>query len=259
MRVDPLRKTTAAPFVYTLRRAAPTRVKPWHFLAGLALLLFLRALVYYQIGSAVNWVPNLRLGVIALSFRSDLFRLMILYSVLGFAVALGVFYLWLMFLSLVNGASGALDPLQKLAGTYLGRIDRWPWPIKLVVPLAVGGLAWLLLNPLLAQCRILPPPISAAQRLEQSVVIGLSMYLPWRYIAGASLVLYVLNSYVYLGNHPVWNFVGLTGRNTVAPLRWIPLRVGKVDFAPVLMGVLIFFATEMLERGLSAVYPHLPL
>ena len=40
---DPLSKTTPATLVGTLRRAAPTRVKRWHFLAALGALLVLRA------------------------------------------------------------------------------------------------------------------------------------------------------------------------------------------------------------------------
>ena len=55
----------------------------------------------------------------------------------------------------------------------------------------------------------------------------------WKYFIVGILLLHLLNSYVYFGNHPFWNFVNATARNLLYPLRWLPLRVGKVDFAAV--------------------------
>jgi len=73
------------------------------FFGRLAALLFFRALLYWQIGPAVNWTPNLRLGAIALSFRSDFFARCWCFSVQLRGDA-SVFYLWLLLLSIVNGA-----------------------------------------------------------------------------------------------------------------------------------------------------------
>src|SRR5258708_22850652 len=82
---DPTVKTSPASLAGTLRRAAPRRLQRWHFLIGLAVLLFFRALLYWQIGPAVNWTPTLRLGAIALSFRSDFFCRMLAFSLFSFA------------------------------------------------------------------------------------------------------------------------------------------------------------------------------
>src|SRR5436305_2141411 len=68
LKFDPLATTSAASLAGTLKRAAPRRVKRWHFAAALAAVLFFRAWLYWQIGSAVNWTPSLPLGAIALSF-----------------------------------------------------------------------------------------------------------------------------------------------------------------------------------------------
>ncbi|MCX6928148.1 MAG: hypothetical protein NT154_33800, partial [Verrucomicrobia bacterium] len=59
IRFDPLVKSTPATLVGTLRRAEPRRVKGWQLLAGLAALLFLRALLYRQIGPEAHWTPKL--------------------------------------------------------------------------------------------------------------------------------------------------------------------------------------------------------
>ncbi len=104
-RFDPLVKRTPATLIGTLRRAEPRRLRRWHLLAALGGLLLLRAGFYWQIGSALHpvWTGTLDLGVIPLSFRSDSFSRMVLYSIFSFALTLGVFYLWLLLLSILAG------------------------------------------------------------------------------------------------------------------------------------------------------------
>jgi hypothetical protein len=261
IRFDPLVKTTPATLAGTLRRAEPSRLKRWHLLAGLGVLLLLRAVLYWQIGSAVDWTPNFHLGGvdITIPFRSDSWWRMTLYSVLSFAGTLGVFYLWLLLLSLVNGPAADSDAWQRQVRAHLGRVDRWPWPVKLVLPLAVCCLCWYATSSILSRLDLIPPAVSGAHRLEQSAVVGLGSYLSWRYFIGGLLALHLVSSYVYLGGQPVWGFITLTGRNLVRPLGWVPIRVGKLDFAPLAAIGLVFFAGELAERGLTVLYQHLPL
>jgi len=261
VRFDPLVKTTPATLVGTLRRAEPHRLKRWHLLTALGALLLLRALLYWQIGSAVDWTPSLYLGGIdiAIPFRSDNWWRMLLFSGLSFALTLAVCYLWLLLLSLVNRRAAETDPVQKLVRLHLGRVDRWPWPVKSLLPLLVSLSLWCLLSLFLARLGIIPPARSQTHRLEQALVIGLGSYLSWKYLIGGLLALHLVGSYVYLGNQPLWSFIALTGRNLLTPLRWVPLRLGKVDFAPVVGIALVFFSAELAMRGLTALYQRLPL
>lgn len=256
---DPLSKTTPATLAGTLRRAEPQRLKGWHLLAGLVLLLLLRALLYWQIGPAVNWTPNLRLVAIAISFRSDFLERMVLFSVLSFLMALAVFYLYLLLLSLASGEAVDPNPMQRFLRVQLGWVVRWPAPLKLLLPLVLGSLFWLILNPVLARLNIIPPSISETQRVEQALLIGLGAYLTWKYMIGIILFLSLLSSYIYLGNHWFWNFVAATSRNLLAPLRWLPLRLGKVDFAPIAGMVVVFILAEFAERGLVELFERLTL
>jgi uncharacterized protein YggT (Ycf19 family) len=260
-RFDPLVKTSPATLAGTLKRADPRRLKGWHFLAGLGALLFLRALLYWQIGSAVDWTPNLHLDVIdrAIPFRSDTWWLMLLFSGLSFGITLGLFYLWLLLLALVNGRRAEADPLQKLVRLQLGRVDRWPWPVKALLPLLITLLLWYLLSLLFSRLSLIPPISSNTLRLEQAIVIGLGSYLSWKYLIGGLLALYLVGSYVYLGNQPLWNFVAMTGGNLLIPLRRVPLRLGKVDFAPLVGIAVVFLAAELAERGLNLLYNNLPV
>ena len=255
---DPIHKRTPATLIGTLRRAAPSHFRRWHLLVAIGLLLFLRALIYWQIGSAAHWTGRLDLGVITLSFRSDLFGRILLFSIGSFGLTLGIFYLWLLLLSLLSGKPSSPDSISRLVRMQLGGIDDWPRWAKIISPFATTALLWWLANWLFAWLQIIPKPVSAAQRIEESLVIGLGSYLAWKFIAAALLVLHLLNTYIYFGKHPFWNFVHATAQNLVAPLRKIPLRAGKVDFAPVVGIAIVFFAAELAERGLVWLYERLP-
>jgi uncharacterized protein YggT (Ycf19 family) len=258
---DDLVKTSPAALVGTLRRAEPHRLKGWHLLSALGGLLLVRALLYWQVGSAVDWTPSLHLGGIdiAIPFRSDSWWRMFLFSWLSFAVTLALCYLWLLLLSLVNGNAAETAPVQKLVRLYLGRVDRGPWPLKALLPLLVSLLLWYLLSLVLSRLSIIPPAASRTHRLEQAIVIGLGSYLSWRYLIGGLLALHLVSSYIYLGDQPLWSFVASTGRNLLVPLRWLPLRLGKLDFAPLVGIALVFLTAEFAQRSLTALYERLPL
>ncbi len=229
---DPLAKTSATSLVGTLRKADPSGPKRWLSLTGVAAVLIARAFAYWEIGPALG-TPNLALGAIRLSFRSDYFGRVLLFSLLSFFCALAVFYLSLLLLSAVNRCVPDTDPLQKLVRLYFKWLDPLPTVIKMLLPLAAGGLFWLSLHPLLVQLSLVPSTRTTTQLLAQALVIGLGTYLSWKYLILTVLVLHLLNSYVYFGNHPLWNFVNATAQNLLRPLQWLPARIGRVDLAPV--------------------------
>jgi uncharacterized protein YggT (Ycf19 family) len=139
----------------------------------------------------------------------------------------------------------------------LGEIETWPRWAKIISPPAVTALVWGLASWPFAWLHP-SPAMSAAHRIEEALVIGLGSYLAWKFIAAALLVLHLLNTYIYFGRHPFWNYVNATAQTLLAPLRKIPLRAGKVDFAPVVEIAIIFFAAELAELGLAKLYARLP-
>jgi len=256
---DPFNKRTPATLVGTLRRAAPSRFRRWHLLVVIALLLLGRAALYRLLGPAIHWTGRLDLGIITLWFRSDLFGRTLAFSICSFGLALGIFYLWLLLLSLLNQKSATAGPIHQLVRMPLGGIDGWPRWAKIIAPFAGTTLAWWLASWLLVWQQIIPEPVSAAHRIEASLVIGLGSYLAWKFLAAALLVLRLLNTYIYFGKHPFWNYVNTTALALLAPLSRIPLRLGRADFAPVVGIAVVFLAAELLERGLVWLYTRLPL
>ncbi len=249
-RFDPLVKRTPATLMGTLRPAAPKRLRRWHVLAFLLALLLVRAVIYRAIGSQINWSGKLNLGAVVLWFSNNVqpwigLGHMVLFSFFSFGLTLGIFYLCLLPLSLLAGP----PPIHALVRIPLGRIDDWPRWVKLVLPLFGTAILWALASWLLGRLQILPE-VSPACRFQQAVALGISSYTLWQFPLGAVLVLHLLNSYIYFGKHAAWNYATAVAQKLLRPLNRIPLRVGKVDFAPLVGIVVLFLAANVLENGI---------
>jgi uncharacterized protein YggT (Ycf19 family) len=236
IRFDPFARATPATLAGTLRRAEPSKLKRWHFLAALAGFVFARAVFYWQIGPAVNWTPRLDLVVVTLAFRGNAFVPVLLFSLLSFVLTLAVFYFWLLALAVINRRVLEPDPFQKMVLLQLGRLARWPRFAQAIVPLFTVAALWIALHPALVQAGVVNRTQSNLHLAEQGLLVGAGMYLSLKFLLPAFLFLHLVASYVYLGNSPLWDFVNLTARNTLAPLNRLPLRIGRVDFAP-LVGI----------------------
>src|ERR1700722_15862873 len=241
LRFDPLAKPPAATLVGTLRKADPSGPRRWQTLAAIIGLIVIRAYLYYQIGPALKWTPRLSLPPIEPPFRSDLFQYVLLFSVLSLFCILAVFYFSLLLLSVANQSLPDDDPLQKLVRLYFKWFERWPTPLKLLLPLLAGALFWIGLHPLLTRLAIVPPARNFLQLFAQAALIGGGTYLSWKYLIIGVLCLHVLNSYVYLGDHAVWHYINVTAKHLLYPLRSLPLRLGKIDLLP-LVGILLVLA-----------------
>lgn len=256
-KADPLGKRTPATLIGTLRSAAPQKMRRWDVPAVLAALIFLRAVFYWLIGSALRWVAELNLGVIRVPFRTDEFGRFwflrtLLFSVLSFALTLGIFYSCLLLFSLLKGPK----PVHEFVRMQLGRIDGWSRGVKLLLPLVVTAICWWLTSWLLVWLQIIPRP-STAWRIEESFIIASQGYLLWQFPIAAILVLHLLNSYIYFGRHPIWTYIEATAQTLLRPLKGIYLRIGKVDFAPLLGIVVVFLIARLAGWGVSVLYKRL--
>lgn len=258
---DPALTARPATLTGTLRRAEPLRVRRWHFLAALAGLLVLRAVFYHWVGGALGQVQTINLGVISLAFRCDRFwSRMLPGSFLSFADFGMAFFAWLLLFSLASAATEQ-GPGQRFVRLHLGRVALWPRWVRALLPLVVGAAGWLALAPLLAWLGVIPVDGGFRLRGQQALVVGLGGYLLWKTAAVCVLVLHLLDTHVYLGAHPLWGFVGSLGRWMIRPLRWLPLRLARIDFAPVAGIALVFGLGQVLADdawGLPALYRRLP-
>ncbi|HEU5069387.1 MAG TPA: hypothetical protein VFV96_03130 [Verrucomicrobiae bacterium] len=260
---DPLSQRRPATLTGTLRSANRHSKLSRSFmsiasLVALFALLFLRGLFYWWLGEALEWTPGINLGAITIAFRSDLLWRMMLFSVGSFASTLLLFYGMLILLSVVHGRDADAEPCVRFLRIQLGAIHGWPAWLKVLLPALAAGLAWLACEPFLARMGIVPRAQTWSLLLQQAGVLSLSTYPPWKHLIGAVLVLHLLNNYIYFGNHPVWGFINTTARRLLQPLGWTP-RIGMADFTPLVGIALVFVAAEFIQRGLTWLYPRLPL
>lgn len=254
-RKDALTGNPTVPFARTLRPLGKSKITRWKYLGALLALLLVRAVFYHWIGPAVKWTPKLDLAAIALPFQSELLWRMGLYSLFSFGLTLGMFYLGVLFFSLVNRPVPDAEPLQKVVRGFLGRVERWPVIIKLLFPLAVAVGLCLALSPLLVRWDIIPAVPALGVRFRQGLLIGVGLCLMWKHVIGVTLLLYFLNSHIYFGHHPVWSFVTITSRRLLSPLRRLPLRIGRVDFAPLVTMALVYLTAHVIQHWLPKLYP----
>ena len=235
-------KTRAIPIALlgTLKRAEPAKWRRWYFLAALAALVFLRAVIYGQIGPAVDWAPKIDLGVVMLGFPiyEHTFSVLMLYSASSMLFTLVVVYFWLLTLAWINHHTTTSNPFERMLRLQVGRVADWPRPVQLFLPLVFVAMLWTACHPLLVHAGITHRAQSFAHLAAQGLLVGLGIYLSLKFFLPVILFLHLIADYVYLGDNPFWEFLGTTARNLLAPLQRVPLRVGKVDLAPV-AGILL--------------------
>ena len=254
-RFDPLAGSTPATLAGTLRRAEKPSFKVWLLPLAIPALLLLRALFYWQIGGAMGWTGRIDLGVVAVTFWCDSsvsgLKRMLLFSIYIFGVALTVFNLWLLLLSILKSSHANTDSLRQLLRAQLGLVETWPWWLKILLPLLALTPVWWLASWPLTSTALLPEPASLLQRLQQSALVGAGSYLCWKLLIVGLLVLYFVSSYVYFGRHPFWQHLNEIGRQLLTPLRRLPLRIGRMDFSPVIGIVLVILLAHVVEHGIK--------
>ena len=242
--VDPVTKRKPATLLGTLRRA-DSGSRHWQLPSVIGGLLLLRALFYWQIGSIAHWSAKLDCGALVLSFPipdnsfASLGRVT-LFSVLSFGVTLAFFYLCLLLLSALDGP----EPFRTFVRQQLGRADAWGRATKLFVPLVAGAALWWMMSWLFQAMQIIPRPASELHRIAEAFVVGLGSYLAWPYVIVTLVGLHLLNSYIYFGKHPFWDFVNAEARTVLAPLKKVPLRIGRLDFAPMAGIILVLLIAQ---------------
>jgi uncharacterized protein YggT (Ycf19 family) len=242
----------AMALIGTLRRAGSTSRERWSSPIVLVAVLLLRAIIYWQVGPGLRWLPQLSFSGFVLHFRPDVLGRMLVFSLLGFLLFLGAFYFSLMLVVAVN--SKEHDGWTDLARAHLGPFARTPSWLCVVLPFWISFLCWLAIAPMLAAIQVHLPIRTFSQLCGQAAVVGLGGWLLWKYILAVILFLHIVSSYVYLGNAPFWNFITRTAQNFLRPVAWLPLRLGRIDLAPILALALVICAGIFLPQLLTILY-----
>lgn len=253
-RLDPMARATARTLVGTLRPAAPVRFRRWPLLAGLGLLLLVRAIFYWELGPALNWNPTLNLGAVVLPFRSGFFEQALLFSLLSYIRMFVVLYLWIIFLWAVAPHDARENPAGKVLKLYLGKIARWPSAAQLLTPFLAGALLWFAIEPVLVKLGMTLPAHSVLQLSVRAMLVGASSYVTLRWLIAFLLLVYLVDMYVYMGKKPALEFGIAVAAELLKPARKIMPRIGKIDLAPAIGIALVFLAGEAVLCVLPRLY-----
>jgi uncharacterized protein YggT (Ycf19 family) len=138
----------------------------------------------------------------------------------------------------------------------LGRLERLPGPGKLALPILVVTLCWVSLTPLMVKLGIVPAPSSELHVIAQGAIIACSAYLSASYLLVCIIFLHLLNTYVYLGDFALWQFVMTTARRLLKP--FLILRIDRWDLSPIVGIVVVIVATQFAEQLLTRLYQQVP-
>jgi len=229
MRAESFSRFPAATLIGTLKRTTPHSWRAWRLLPALIALLTARGLLYYYLGAPAGWIARLNLGPVVLAFRTDSVLSALAYSLLSFGRALAVAYLWIVAVVTVTRGMTDPDPIQRVLRLQVGRTLRWPPLLAGSLPFFGVTVVWLALHPALAALNVVTRT-SVAHLLEQAMLLNLALACTLEFLVVPLLLLHFITSYVYLGSNPFWEFVANTAQRFLAPLKPLPLRMGKLDF-----------------------------
>ena len=220
-------------------------------LAALAAILLVRPFFYYSIGPAMNWTASLNFLAISIPWRSDLLGRMFLFSTISFALALGFYYSWLFLLAAVHHPSKTAadeEVMHRFVRGQLGWFDKIPWWLKFFVPSIAAAIGWMVLALIFVEIGVIPETQNQSALRGQAGAFALAAILAWRWLLVVIFLLHMLNIYVFLGTHPIWAYVSATARKLLAPLSF--LRIGKVDFSPVIAAAAVLAIAELFLKPL---------
>lgn len=256
LRFDPLVRTSAASLAGTLKPATRSRFGRWELIAGILLLLVARAWIYSSLSSPAEWAPRLNLEFIVLAFRMDSFGSTLFFSAVSFGRVLLIGYFWLLFLMVLNRKTAETDALRRLIRFQFGFLARWPTWLQLVTFAVVVAGLWTALNPVLVYFGTVTRPQVFGHVVLQGFLLSVALIFTLKYLLAGFLLLYLLASYVYLGNHPFWDFVSATSGHVLAPLRPLGLRSSRLDFSPLVGIILLFLVLHALPNAALRLAQH---
>lgn len=249
---DPTRP--AGTLLGNLRPAAPVARRSWLSLVLLIALVVLRPLLIAPLAAALDATPTWSPGPIVIAFRADDWLRLYLFSTTSFLwTALAAYSGLLGFCWLCRGAP-ELRSFEEFGVHLAGRLGRLPGALLIVLPIVIAALVWLPLSHLLEREHLLPISKGGGPWYLQSFILGSAVWLPVRWPVLAVLFLRMLHNHVYLGEHPFWTFVQAGGRRLQFPMAWLPLQIGRMDFAPLISGLLYWGVGEMALFGLQTAF-----
>jgi len=247
----------AGTLLSNLKLAESTRGRRWPLFAALAALLLLRPWFYSSVAEVSGWIPSWDPVPATVPFRPDFPSRLLVFSVVSFAWTLLQFLSWILFAAALSRMTREPSAWNRFFHDMLGPYSRMPAVLMIVLPAVGGALFWAAMALPFQAIGILPPIRSWEHLALQSGLVGLGVWVAGSWMVCGLLILRLINSYVYLGTHPFWDFVHQVGGALLRPVEWIPARIGKLDLTALVAAALVAAGARAAELGLTHLYLHL--
>lgn len=235
-----------------LKPASRAESRTWPVVAALLGLLVVRAVVYWNLGRSLNWVATWSPGSVTVAFRSDFLGRMFLYSFWSFAWTLFHWYAALVFLAGIHGEPREGEPVARMIRDHLRAAGQMPRALLLLWPGVGLMLLWPLLHALFSLAGVLPPIPLGRRLLSQSLAVGLGGWMTLRWPLTVVLVFGMFLNIVYVGSHPLWTYLESLLSRMLRPLRWLPLRIARIDFLPMIALIALWWVVWWWTLGIPA-------
>lgn len=242
----------------TLRQESTPTYGRFFLLGGLVLLLGLRALAYWNFIPEGAPKPAVEFGLVSVSYLSERLVHMLIYSFSSFVIFLYGYYVLVFGLSITCRQRTRVNSIENLINQQLGSAAYWHPGLKVLALGCTGAGLWIGFGLLSLQIGVLPEEWTLGVLFMQSPIVAASFWTLYLVAIMAVIGLYLLNSYVYLGEKVVWKFIDETAKFYLSGLRQLPLVFGRIDLAPMLGLLLYWLLYRILEAGLQAVFERLP-
>jgi uncharacterized protein YggT (Ycf19 family) len=249
----PVKTLGAGTLVSNLKPVELPATARWLNPVGLAVLLIGRPFLYVELArmteSTAAWSP----GPVTVAFRDDVAGRLSFFSVLSFLWALLV---WQAALTLFSRMARLGDRTAGLRWFQeLGALPgRWPAWLALLVPTLLGTLMWAVVATPFASRGLIPAIHSATALAFQSTFVGVSVWMPSRWMIVGLLIVRFVHDYVYLGDHALWSWVRLATTPLIRPLQWLPVRLGRIDGTPLIVAALVLGLAYGLDLGIRRAF-----
>ena len=239
--LHPVKTLGAGTLVSNLKPVETPATARWLNPVCLVLLIFGRPLLYGQLApwteSSAAWNP----GPVTVAFRDDVAGRLTFFSMLSFVWALLIWHAGVTLFSRLARLSDRGANLRWFQ--ELGALPaRWPLGVVLLIPTLAAAALWAVLAIPFASRGMIPALHGATGLGTQSLLIGVSVWMPSRWLLASLLLVRFVHDYVYLGDHPLWSWIRLATSPLIRPLSFLPVRIGRLDFTPVLVAGLVVAA-----------------
>lgn len=237
----------------TLRAETPQTRGRFLLLIALVILIGARALAYWNFSPSTAHRLSMDFGNLILNFQSNSLMHMMAYSIGTFLAFLYVYYVWVLCLSMRTRQTSRIDSIQNLINQQLGFAASWHPCVKILIGGLLGAGLWFAFGMSMIGIKVLSEEGSWTMLFWQSMLMVASFWVSFLLVILAVIALHFVNSYVYLGQRAMWDFIDETAKLYLSIFRRLPLIVGRFDFAPLFGGLVYWLLFEISQWALRAV------